>query len=96
MESLYIGCVSSSLKHFPDGRIDKKSLKAAALEARHELAAVSRSYLRSGWQEAVGSSGSARSIESILVDNKWAAQRHHARRPRQAVGPPDRRRPRRP
>ena len=63
MESLYIGCVSSSLKHFPDGRIDKKSLKAAALEARHELAAVSRSYLRSGWKEAVGSSGSARSIE---------------------------------
>jgi exopolyphosphatase/guanosine-5'-triphosphate,3'-diphosphate pyrophosphatase len=73
MESLYMGCVSSSLKHFPDGRIDKKSLKAAVLEARQELAAVSRRYRRAGWQEAVGSSGSARSIESILVDNKWAA-----------------------
>jgi exopolyphosphatase/guanosine-5'-triphosphate,3'-diphosphate pyrophosphatase len=73
MESLYMGCVSSSLQHFPDGRIDKKSLKAAALAARQELAVVSRSYLRSGWQEAVGSSGTARSIEGILVENKFAA-----------------------
>jgi len=73
MESLYIGCVSSSLRHFPEGRIDKKSLKAAVFEARQELAVVSRRYRRAGWQEAVGSSGSARSIECILVDNKWAA-----------------------
>ena len=73
MESLYMGCVSSSLRHFPDGRIDKRSLKAAVLEARQELAVVSRSYLRSGWREAVGSSGTARSIEGILVQNKFAA-----------------------
>ena len=72
MESLYIGCVSSSLRHFRDGRIDKKSLKAAVFEARQELAAVSRSYLRSGWQEAVGSSGTARSLEAILVENRYA------------------------
>ncbi|MGH8130230.1 MAG: exopolyphosphatase [Steroidobacteraceae bacterium] len=73
MESLYMGCVSASLRHFSDGRVDKRSLKAAVLEARQELAVVSRSYLRSGWQEAVGSSGTARSIESILVENKFAA-----------------------
>ncbi|MEX0733617.1 MAG: exopolyphosphatase [Steroidobacteraceae bacterium] len=73
MESLYMGCVSSSLRHFPDGRIDKRNLKAAVLEARQELAVVSRSYLRSGWQEAVGSSGTARSIEGILAENKFAA-----------------------
>jgi exopolyphosphatase/guanosine-5'-triphosphate,3'-diphosphate pyrophosphatase len=73
MESLYMGCVSSSLRYFPEGRIDKKSLKAAVLEARQELAVVSRRYRRAGWQEAVGSSGSARSIECILVENKWAA-----------------------
>jgi exopolyphosphatase / guanosine-5'-triphosphate,3'-diphosphate pyrophosphatase len=73
MESLYMGCVSSSLRHFPDGRIDKKSLKSAVLEARQELAVVAQRYKRSGWQEAVGSSGSARSIEGILLENKWAA-----------------------
>jgi exopolyphosphatase/guanosine-5'-triphosphate,3'-diphosphate pyrophosphatase len=73
MESLYMGCVSSSLRHFPDGKVDKKSLKAAVLEARQELAAIAQRYRRSGWQEAVGSSGSARSIESILIENRWAA-----------------------
>ena len=72
MESLYMGCVSSSLRHFPGERIDKRGMKAAVLEARQELAAVSRSYRRSGWQEAVGSSGTARSIESILVANGFA------------------------
>ena len=72
MESLYVGCVSSSLRHFRDGRIDKKSLKAAVLEARQELTVVSRSYLRSGWQEAVGSSGTARSLEGILLENRFA------------------------
>jgi len=73
MESLYMGCVGSSLRHFPDGQIDKRSMKAAVLEARQELAVVSRSYLRSGWQEAVGSSGTARSLEAILVENQFAA-----------------------
>jgi exopolyphosphatase/guanosine-5'-triphosphate,3'-diphosphate pyrophosphatase len=73
MESLYMGCVSSSLRHFPDGRIDKKSLKAAVLEARQELAVVARRYRRAGWKEAVGSSGTARSLEGILMENGWAA-----------------------
>jgi len=73
MESLYMGCVSSSLRHFPEGRIDKSALKAAVLEARQELAAIRRNYRRYGWQEAVGSSGTARSIESILVENGFAA-----------------------
>jgi exopolyphosphatase / guanosine-5'-triphosphate,3'-diphosphate pyrophosphatase len=71
MESLYMGCVSTSLRHFRDGRIDKKSLKAAVLEARQELTVVSRSYRRAGWREAVGSSGTARSLENILVENGY-------------------------
>ncbi|MGH8251969.1 MAG: exopolyphosphatase [Steroidobacteraceae bacterium] len=72
LESLYIGCVSSSLRHFPDARIDKRSMKAAILEARQEVAVVSRSYRRSGWQEAVGSSGTARAIECILAENGFS------------------------
>lgn len=73
MESLYMGCVSLSLRYFPGGRIDKRAMKAAVLAARQELAAVTRSYRRAGWQEAVGSSGTARSIEGILVANGYAA-----------------------
>jgi exopolyphosphatase / guanosine-5'-triphosphate,3'-diphosphate pyrophosphatase len=72
VESLYMGCVSSSLRHFRDGRTDKKSLKAAVLEARQELAVVSKSYRRSGWRQVVGSSGTVRSIEGILAANRFS------------------------
>ena len=68
-ESLYMGCVSYSLTFFPNGRIDKGRMRAAELAARQELAGIARAYRTAGWQEAVASSGTARSIESILRDN---------------------------
>jgi exopolyphosphatase/guanosine-5'-triphosphate,3'-diphosphate pyrophosphatase len=72
-ESLYMGCVSYSLKYFPDGAIDKARMRAAELAARQELASMVREYRAAGWDEAVGSSGTARSIESILRENAFAA-----------------------
>ena len=73
-ESLYMGCVSFSLKYFPDGKIDKGSMKAAELAARQELSSLKRQYKETGWDEAVGSSGTARSIENILRENEFAAE----------------------
>jgi len=73
-ESLYMGCVSYSLKYFPGGRIDKAAMKAAELAARQELAGMMRAYREAGWDEAVGSSGSARAMESILRENGFAAE----------------------
>lgn len=72
-ESLYMGCVSYSLKYFPGGRIDKARMKAAELAARQELAHIVRPYREAGWAEAVGSSGTARSMENILRENSFAA-----------------------
>jgi exopolyphosphatase / guanosine-5'-triphosphate,3'-diphosphate pyrophosphatase len=72
-ESLYMGCLSYSLRFFPDGRVDKGRMKAAELAARQELAAIAAQYRAAGWREAVGSSGTARSIESILHENGFAA-----------------------
>lgn len=71
-ESLYMGCVSYSLAYFPDGRIDKGRLKKAGLAARQELAGIAREYRDAGWEEAVGSSGTARALESILRENGFA------------------------
>ena len=71
-ESLYMGCVSYSLKYFPDGKIEKPRVKAAELAARQELAGIMRAYRGSGWEEAVGSSGTARALESILHENGYA------------------------
>src|SRR5881394_236587 len=73
-ESLYMGCLSYSLKYFPDGKIDKSRMKAAELAARQELAGITRAYRAAGWEEAVGSSGTARSIENILRENDFAAE----------------------
>ena len=73
-ESLYMGCVSFSLKYFPDGKIDKGRMKAAELAARQEIASLKNQYRETGWDEAVGSSGTARSIETILRENELAAE----------------------
>ena len=73
-ESLYMGCLSYSLKYFPDGKIDKSRMKAAELAARQELAGITRAYRAAGWEEAVGSSGTARSMENILRENDFAAE----------------------
>src|SRR5204862_3576414 len=54
-ESLYMGCVSYSLKFFPEGKIDKQRMKAAEVAARQELGGIVRGYRAAGWDEAVGS-----------------------------------------
>ncbi|HVJ13383.1 MAG TPA: exopolyphosphatase, partial [Burkholderiales bacterium] len=73
-ESLYMGCVSFSLKYFPDGKVEKSRMKAAELAARQELSALTNQYREIGWDEAVASSGTARSIENILRENEFAAE----------------------
>jgi len=73
-ESLYMGCVSYSLAYFPEGRIEKSRFKKAELAARQELAAMAGAYRSAGWQEAVGSSGTARALESILRENGFTGE----------------------
>ncbi|KAI5913524.1 exopolyphosphatase [Thauera sp. 2A1] len=69
LESLYMGCVGYSLRYFPDGRIDKRGLKEAELAARRELQTIGQAYRETGWEEAVGSSGSAKAIAEVLEQN---------------------------
>jgi len=69
MESLYMGCVSWSARFFPEGRIDKRSLKRAELAAREQVQTIAARFGKVGWKEAVGSSGTARSIAEILARN---------------------------
>ncbi|MBV8609171.1 MAG: Ppx/GppA family phosphatase, partial [Singulisphaera sp.] len=65
LESLYMGAVSWSLRFFPDGRISKGALKQAELAARVELETIAREFSAGHWEEAVGSSGTARSLGEI-------------------------------
>lgn len=69
MESLYMGCVSYTLRFFPDRKIDRKRLREAQVAAAKEIELISHDYQRLGWKEAVGSSGSARAIADVLESN---------------------------
>jgi exopolyphosphatase/guanosine-5'-triphosphate,3'-diphosphate pyrophosphatase len=71
-ESLPIGCVSYSLRFFPDGRIEKAGMKRAELAASNEIERIVKEFRRMGWKQAVGSSGTARSIAAILAETGWA------------------------
>ncbi len=66
MESLYMGCVSYSLRFFPDGKLSEETFNKAQLAAASEIQNIRKNYLPGKWQEAVGSSGTARSLGEIL------------------------------
>lgn len=68
LSSLPMGCVSYTQRFFPDGRITAVRLELAMLAARRELEAISRQYRRTGWQEAYGSSGTAKGLLAVLQD----------------------------
>lgn len=69
LESLYMGCVTYTMRYFPGGRIVKKSMKEAELAARKELQAIVHAYQSAGWDEAVGSSGTAKAIVDLIELN---------------------------
>jgi exopolyphosphatase/guanosine-5'-triphosphate,3'-diphosphate pyrophosphatase len=73
-ESLYMGCVSYTLGYFPEGRVEKSRMKKAELAARQELSGMVREYRERGWEQAVGSSGTARAMETILRENGFAEE----------------------
>ncbi len=72
LESLYMGCVSYSLRFFPDGNVDKRQMKEAELAARRELQSIEQAYRATGWEQAVGSSGTAKAICDLLELNGFS------------------------
>ncbi|HET8710000.1 MAG TPA: Ppx/GppA phosphatase family protein [Spongiibacteraceae bacterium] len=68
LESLYMGCVSFTRQFFPEGRITRRGYEKALLAARSEVQSLANEYDASNWDQAVGSSGSIRSIERVLDD----------------------------
>jgi exopolyphosphatase/guanosine-5'-triphosphate,3'-diphosphate pyrophosphatase len=74
MESIAMGCVSYSLRFFPEGRLEKSCFKRAELAAANELQPIVDAYRRAGWKHAVGSSGTAKSLASILRQSGLSEQ----------------------
>jgi len=74
VESLYMGCVSYTSRYFPGGKIDKKAMKSAELAAREQVQTIADRFEKLGWNEAVGSSGTARSLAEVMQKNGMAEQ----------------------
>ncbi len=73
-ESLYMGCVSMSRLYFPQGEITAGAMQAAELAAALELRPIRRAYRRLGWQTAIGSSGTIRSIGEVVQRADWSSE----------------------
>lgn len=66
LESLYMGCVSYRNRFFASGDITRVAFDKAVTAASLEILSIREAYLRSGWQDAVGSSGSVKAIANVL------------------------------
>ncbi len=71
-ESLYMGCVSMTQRFFADGEITAKRMRKAVVYARQELESTESIYKKAGWQQAIGSSGSAISIHDVVIAQGWS------------------------
>jgi len=69
MDSLYIGCVSHSQKFFFNGAVDSYSFKQAELAARQEIQILAKEYRKTGWDQVIGSSGTAKAIAELIILN---------------------------
>lgn len=78
LESVYVGCVRFSREFFPAGAITRGAMKAAVLAARQEIQVIRKAFVSAGWDEAIGSSGTAKAIAEALSVNGLASDGIHA------------------
>jgi len=74
LSSLFMGCVSHTRRFFPDGRITEDGMRQAVVAAQRELEGIASQYRKTGWREAYGSSGTAKGLLAILMENGWSQQ----------------------
>lgn len=65
-ESVQAGCIASTLRFFPGGKITRKRWQRALSEIGVLLQQFSEDFRESGWQDAYGSSGTTKSIGAIV------------------------------
>lgn len=71
-ESLRMGCVGYTRQFFAKGRLDKAAFRDAEISARVEIQAVASAFRDGAWAEAVGSSGTAKALAEICLQNGYS------------------------
>ena len=72
LESLHLGCVSSSERFFPNGEYNQKRMRRAVLSAQLELEPYIYVLKSLAAEDFIGTSGTARAINSVLRENDWS------------------------
>jgi len=66
-ESLQAGCIASTRRFFPGGKLSRKRWKEALAEIGREFQPFANKYRALGWDEALGSSGTHKAISEICA-----------------------------
>ncbi len=72
MESVELGCVSTSLRYFPKGVISGMNMRRAEIAAQQELQSIMAYYRASGWETCIGASGTINAIRDVVRANNWS------------------------
>lgn len=65
LESLKVGCVDLSRRHFGEGKLTRAGFDRARLEVQLEVRSVREFYRRRGWVRALGSSGTVKTVAAV-------------------------------
>jgi exopolyphosphatase / guanosine-5'-triphosphate,3'-diphosphate pyrophosphatase len=71
LESVALGCVTHTRRYFEDGEITEKRMRKARMAARVELEFLEDRYRKTGWDLAVGSSGTVRGAWRVMKAKGW-------------------------
>jgi exopolyphosphatase/guanosine-5'-triphosphate,3'-diphosphate pyrophosphatase len=71
MESLQFGCVSFTRWYFGSGKLSRKRWAKALRGALAEMQELQFRYRQTGWETAIGSSGTIRAVASICHAQGW-------------------------
>ena len=71
-DSVQMGCVTFSRRFFENGRLSRRAFERARIAARVELLSIEDRFKATGFAEAVGSSGTANAVATILEQNGWS------------------------
>lgn len=71
-ESISMGCVSMSNRFFDNGKLMKHAFSKAILYAEQQLEPFQKKFHHKHWNQALGSSGTLRSIDKVLQAKGWS------------------------
>lgn len=66
LSSRNMGCVSFGAEFFAGGKLSAKRFARAIVQAEQELESVASGFKKTGWQQALGTSGSVKVLRDIL------------------------------